>query len=201
MSSADNSNGDRARPVDPNATRILTTPLSLKPTVILPQGGHLPPTRQMTSGVPNAASPTPQGATQILPRADVGTGAAAFDPVVGWLVVVGGPGLGNSLNVRYGQNSIGRGSDQRIVVDFGDQRISRETHALIVYEDRTRRFYLRDTGQTNLVYLGPNVVLQPVELKDRDLISIGDTVLMFIALCDERFDWLAGLAAHAQPKS
>lgn len=202
MNNGSNSDPDKTRAMDPNATRILTPPPSQKPTVILPAAGNSATTRLMTAAPPSGgagAVPVASG-THILPRTPTGVETpAAFDPVVGWLVVIGGPGVGNSLIVRYGQNSIGRGENQRIVLDFGDQRISRETHAIIVYEDRSRRFFLRDTGQTNLVYHGDNVVLQPVELKDRDIITLGDTTLMFIAMCNENFDWLAGLAAHAAP--
>src|SRR5262245_22353919 len=42
------------------------------------------------------------------------------DPVVGWLVVVGGPGLGAFRPIYEGNNAIGRGSAQRIPIDFGD---------------------------------------------------------------------------------
>ena len=73
------------------------------------------------------------------------------DPVVGWLVVRQGPGRGRFCPIFYGQNSLGRGGDQRIRVDFGDKRISREAHAFIVYDDIAQKFYLRDGGKTNLV--------------------------------------------------
>ena len=46
------------------------------------------------------------------------------DPVVGWLVVVGGPGLGSFRPIYEGNNAVGRGSDQRIAIDFGDNSIS-----------------------------------------------------------------------------
>jgi hypothetical protein len=49
----------------------------------------------------------------------------AFDPVVGWLVVVDGLAVVNS-----GRSVMGRmpwaSQDLRISIDFGDQRISRE---------------------------------------------------------------------------
>lgn len=173
---------------------------------LVPRSGY-DPTRIVTRN-PGADAATriltdrvggPGGETVILPQsAQQAAGSASFDPVVGWLVVKAGPGKGMSRTVHYGQSSIGRGSDQRIVLDFGDQRIARDTHAIIVYDDKGRKFYLRDTGKANIVRLRGAPVLQPVEIKDRDEIEIGDTTLLFVALCNDGFDWLA---ADAEPKA
>jgi hypothetical protein len=51
------------------------------------------------------------------------------EPVVGWLVITSGPGRGQSLQLGYGMNSIGRNEAQRVSLDFGDEEISRENHA------------------------------------------------------------------------
>ena len=119
----------------------------------------------------------------------------AFDPVVGWLVVVDGLGRGQYRPVRYGQNAVGRGQDLRISIDFGDQRISREAHAFVIYDEVQRRFFIRDNGKSNIVRLNGEAVLSLSELHDRDRISIGETTLLFVALCDQNFDWLADNAA------
>jgi hypothetical protein len=112
------------------------------------------------------------------------------DPVVGWLVVRHGPGRGRFCPIFYGQNSLGRGADQRIRVDFGDKRISREAHAFIVYDDVAQKFYLRDGGKTNLVRHNGELVMTPTELRDRDEVMVGETTLLFIALCGPQFDWM-----------
>ncbi|MEO0017489.1 MAG: hypothetical protein RLZZ522_772 [Verrucomicrobiota bacterium] len=46
-------------------------------------------------------------------------------PVVGWLVVVEGPGRGKSVTLGYGMNAIGREPGNRVVLPFGDMQISR----------------------------------------------------------------------------
>ncbi|PWG74878.1 FHA domain-containing protein, partial [Enterococcus hirae] len=51
-------------------------------------------------------------------------GAFAQDPVVGWRVIVGGPGIGSYRPVFEGNNTIGRGAANRIPIDFGDDTIS-----------------------------------------------------------------------------
>lgn len=115
----------------------------------------------------------------------------SFDPAVAWLVIVEGPGRGHHCPVFYGQNSIGRGSDQRIRLAFGDTRITRDAHAFVIYDDVARRYYLRDNGKANLVRLNGAPVMAPSEIKDRDRITIGETVMLFVALCGESFDWLS----------
>lgn len=114
-----------------------------------------------------------------------------FDPAVGWLVIMEGPGRGKNCSVYYGQNSIGRGPEQRIRLNFGDTRIARDTHAFVIYDDISRTFYIRDNGKTNLVRLNGAPVMTPMPLKDRDRITIGSTVMMFVALCGPDFDWLS----------
>ena len=113
-----------------------------------------------------------------------------FDPVVGWLVVRKGLGRGCFRPIFYGQNSIGRGTDQRISLDFGDPRISRQGHAFLIYDEVAQKFYIRDGGKTNLVRHNGQLVMTPTELHDRDELTIGGTTLLFVALCGPAFDWL-----------
>jgi hypothetical protein len=111
------------------------------------------------------------------------------DPLVGWLVVVSGPGKGVSLELGYGVNSIGRDDEQRVCLDFGDEEISRKSHASVVYDQKSRRFFLQHGDGINLTYLNEEPVLQPIELKGREIIAIGKTQLIFISLCGPEFEW------------
>lgn len=112
------------------------------------------------------------------------------DPVVGWLVVVEGPGKGRSLELETGANSIGRNSTQKIALDFGDAEIHRERHAQLVFDPRSNRFFLQGSPDArNLTYLGNDLVLMPVELKGGETIIVGRTHLRFIPLCGPSFSW------------
>jgi hypothetical protein len=111
------------------------------------------------------------------------------DPVVGWLAIVSGPGAGAFVRLGYGMNSIGRADDQRCKLDFGDERISRQSHASISYDPRGRKFYLQHGGGQNLTYLGEVPVLQPLELTGGEFITLGDTTLRFVPLCGPAFDY------------
>jgi hypothetical protein len=116
-------------------------------------------------------------------------GAASDDPVVGWLIVVKGPGRGNAVRLGYGWNSIGRDASQRACLDFGDSQISRLNHAKLLYDPRARKFTLTLGEGTNPTYVRGDVLLGPTEVQSGDRIQMGDTELLFLALCSETFDW------------
>ncbi len=112
------------------------------------------------------------------------------DPVVGWLVVVGGPGLGSYRPIFEGNNTVGRGSNQRIPIDFGDDAISSEEQAFIRYDSVDRKFLLvPNLAKTNIVALNDRKPTAAVELSAMDLITMGRTQLCFVPFCGPEFDW------------
>ena len=111
-----------------------------------------------------------------------------FDPVVGWLACVAGPSRGKSYTIRGGINAIGRGDRMDIVIT-GDLKISSENHAKISYSDKHNRFNLLPGDGRNIIYLNDEEVFSPMPLKAYDLIDFGETKLLFIPLCGERFTW------------
>lgn len=111
------------------------------------------------------------------------------DPVVGWLVVVSGPGRGKALALTYGMNSIGRSSDERVRLDFGDEQISRKGHAMVTYDPRGRRFFVQHGGGANLTYLEEQPLLVPSPLSGGEMISLGETTVRFVPFCGPDFDW------------
>ena len=133
----------------------------------------------------------PKQSTTASALEDVPSAGSEFsgEPVVGWLVVISGPGRGQSLKLGYGVNTIGRGPDSRVSLDFGDEEISRNNHALLTYDTKGRKFYIQHGGASNLTYLGDEPVLQPHEIKGREIIGIGNTQLTFIPLCGLDFEW------------
>lgn len=118
-------------------------------------------------------------------------GAAAesghVHPVTGWLVVVQGPGKGQALQLGFGHNTIGRGPGMRVHLDFGDRKISRDTHAMLTYDPKGNAFYIQP-GK-NLTYVGGDPVLAPAPLEAGSLIALGDTTLRFVPFCDDAFVW------------
>jgi hypothetical protein len=111
-----------------------------------------------------------------------------IDPVVGWLVCIKGPSRGKDYRIRSGRNGIGR-SEAMDVQITGDNTVSRENHAFLVYEPRKRIFSIRPGDGRGLVYLNGDEVVQASDIKGYDVIELGETQLMFVPLCNEKFSW------------
>ncbi len=110
------------------------------------------------------------------------------EPVVGWLVCIGGCHFGECFNIYAGKNSIGRSEENRIAV-FDDNSISRIKHALIVYEPKKRNFYLQPGDSSGLTYLNEDYITDSHKLTVQDIIELGDSKFMFVPLCGETFSW------------
>lgn len=121
-------------------------------------------------------------------RAHVPTAIQGNCPV-GWIVVVRGPGRGAHFALFNGVSQIGRGEDQAIKLDYGDGSISRSNHAAIAYDDETNGFFLGHGGKTNIVRLNDRPVISTEALVSLDKIRIGETTLLFVALCGSGFRW------------
>lgn len=156
-----------------------------------PRDLHLRSTTDMVTGPPRPVSAL--DATTRLHRPAMSAADEAGNrgehPVVGWLVVVEGPGRGQARSLTYGVNSIGRGPDAAIRLDFGDDEISRTAHCNIVYDGRNRKFFIQQGSGQNLTYLGDAPVLAPCELSADACISMGRTTLRFVPFCGSDFDW------------
>ena len=111
---------------------------------------------------------------------------------VGWIVVTEGPGRGESFPLLAGMSQIGRGEDQAIQLDFGDNSISRSNHAAIVYDPDSKEFLLGHGGKSNIVRLNDKPLISNESLSSGDIIRIGETVLRFVALCGKSFNWTDG---------
>lgn len=112
--------------------------------------------------------------------------------LVGWIVVIRGPGRGTAFALGNGVSQIGRGPDQAVRLEFGDTSISRSNHAAIAYDDETNGFFIGHGGKANLVRLNDRPVVSTETLQDRDVIRIGETTLLFVSLCRHDFCWQDG---------
>jgi hypothetical protein len=151
-----------------------------------------PPTRVVRGAAP-AKSPEGDDVERTrLVRGKSKTKTVEFfqDPVVGWLVIVAGPGLGAFRPIYEGNNPVGRSKSQRIPIDFGDDTISSEEQAFIRYDSADRTFLLvPNLAKTNIVALNDRKPTGAVELAAMDLITMGRTQLVFVPFCGAEFDW------------
>ena len=99
-------------------------------------------------------------------------------PVVGWLVALTGQQKGEDFRVRDGQNTIGSAPDADIVLH--DSAISGK-HASLRYKDH--KFFLTDLDSSNGTFLNDQTEpLAREELKDNDIVKMGDVSLKFKCL-------------------
>lgn len=117
------------------------------------------------------------------------TGTAYTEFPVGWLIVTEGSGRGSAFTLFNGVSNIGRGEDQTVRLDFGDNTISRENHASIAYDPRQKSFYIGHGGKANLVRRNDRPVLSTEEMAPGDRITIGETTLRFVPFCGPDFSW------------
>jgi pSer/pThr/pTyr-binding forkhead associated (FHA) protein len=98
------------------------------------------------------------------------------------LKVVDGPGKGQERPVFSGTNQVGRSADNRIPLDFGDNTISRQQHAVISFDSASHEFRIFDGGKQNPVHVNGERLSGDRALFDGDTIKIGLTTLRFAVM-------------------
>ena len=148
------------------------------------------PTNQISNEVvtSNNSIPSQNVDNQTIVITNLANKSLHVEPVVGWLIVIKGEGMGSDHRIVSGMNSIGRNIENKIVLDYGDNTIS-SNHAIIIYDYKNNIFFFQHGGGTNLSYVNDSVVLQPIELKSGDIIGLGHTELRFVPFCDNSFNW------------
>ncbi len=113
---------------------------------------------------------------------------AITQPVVGWLVCINGPEKGRDYRIHAQNNYIGRAKNNDICIP-GDPTVSRERHAIVAYDLRSRAFYFAPCGGASIVYCNGAPVFNNVQLSQGDRVEIGQCTFMFVPLCGENFQW------------
>jgi hypothetical protein len=116
------------------------------------------------------------------------TDAVGTEPCVGWLVCIEGEHYGESFTLKSGRNFVGRNTNMDVSL-AGDMSVSRERHAIIIYEPKAKIFIAQAGDSKELFYLNEKVVLNNEELKNYDILSVGNEKLLFIGLCGQKFCW------------
>ncbi len=108
---------------------------------------------------------------------------------VAWLVVVAGPGVGAAFALHDGVARIGRGEDQTVSLNFGDNSISRENHLSVAYDPEQNAFFIGQSGRSNIVRLNNKPLLSTEQVRSGDQIRVGETTLRLVTLCGDDFSW------------
>jgi pSer/pThr/pTyr-binding forkhead associated (FHA) protein len=98
--------------------------------------------------------------------------------VVGWLVVLSGQQKGEDFRLREGKNALGTSRDSEVALI--DSAVSQK-HASVSYKEG--KFQLTDLDSTNGTFVNDGTEsVARVELKDNDIIRVGETTLKFKCL-------------------
>ena len=109
--------------------------------------------------------------------------------LAGWLAVISEAGKGTSYTLTFGMNTIGRSEENHISIQNGDSSISREKHAVIIYDYANNLYFIKHGDGQFLSYVNGEVLLDTRQLKANDRIKVGSTELIFIPLCSDEFKW------------
>lgn len=157
----------------------------------------------VSAAVEKKAEPAPAAASAPAPAAAPAPASAPSDnaktvsyygsslgaePTVGWLVCIEGDHYGESFPLKSGRNFIGRSVSMDVVL-AGDMSVSRERHAIVIYEPKAKCFIAQAGDARELFYLNDNVVLNNEIMKNYDVLSVGNEKLLFVGLCGPQFCW------------
>ncbi|HZU24250.1 MAG TPA: FHA domain-containing protein [Bryobacteraceae bacterium] len=113
---------------------------------------------------------------------------SGVSPVVGWLVCIEGPDRGQDYRIHMEKNFIGRSRSMDIAI-AGDDGISRERHAVVMFDPKKNAFWLQPGDAAGLVYLNGEMVHSPTEIKADDVIELGRTKLVLVPFVSEKYKW------------
>jgi len=113
---------------------------------------------------------------------------AGAEPVVGWLVCLEGPDRGKDFRLHAEKNYIGRAPAMDVAIE-GDNSISREKHGVVAFDPRRRSFWVLPGESSGLVHLNGEVVNLPTQLNRDDVLELGQTKLVLVPFCGEKYHW------------
>lgn len=109
------------------------------------------------------------------------------NPVAGWIVPMNGSFKGKSFMLRAGNNFIGREPSTDVALHNDMHMLDR--HACILFDPDTGKFFISPMERSAFVSVDNKQIVESTELKSRQVITVGNTELMFVAFCGEGFRW------------
>ena len=156
--------------------------------------GSFPKTTPPNGGVGDFPKTTPPNdGIGSFPKtvSSVGGVGNVSEPVVGWLVCIEGPMRGTDFRLHDGYNFIGR-EDGDIRIQ-GDNAISRQKHAVVAFYSKRNTFHVGPADGRNIIELNDEPVFNHVQMDNYDVVTVGNTKLMLVGMCGEKFSWTDGV--------
>ena len=80
----------------------------------------------------------------------------------------------------------------------GDESVSRDRHALVIFDPKKQVFWVAPGDASGLVYLNGDIVHSPVQMRGDDVLEVGQTRLVLIPFCGEKYSWSREFSATAE---
>ena len=71
----------------------------------------------------------------------------------------------------------------------GDEAVSRDRHALVIFDPKKQVFWAVPGDSSGLVYLNGEIVNAPSQMHRDDVLEMGETKLVLIPFCGEKYSW------------
>ncbi|PKM57228.1 MAG: hypothetical protein CVU98_07145 [Firmicutes bacterium HGW-Firmicutes-3] len=107
-----------------------------------------------------------------------------IETVHGWVVAINGVNRGKIFRLSSIKNCIGRNQNYEVPL-MNDRAVSRKQCAHIDWDLETKMHSFVSTDLGGLVYYNKRVLLDTVILKEYDLLTVGETELLFVPLYNE----------------
>jgi hypothetical protein len=104
------------------------------------------------------------------------------------MVCLAGPDRGRDFRLHAEKNFIGRSPAMDVCV-AGDETVSRDRHAMVIFDPKKNVFWAVPGDAAGLVYLNGDIVHAPTPMQQDDLLEIGQTKLVLIPFCGEKYSW------------
>ncbi|WP_175545495.1 FHA domain-containing protein, partial [Ruminococcus sp. YE71] len=136
-------------------------------------------------GRSKAAAPADDGVTRVI------FDELDDDFVLAWLVVTNTSSKGKVFTLTDVKMTVGRSDHERPVdIDLrNDRSVSRGAQAVVIYDPLNKKFLLQSLGGKTFVYLNRELVLTYSELRPYDTLRLGETEMVFVPFCTEKFSW------------
>ena len=109
-------------------------------------------------------------------------------PVCAWLVCIKGARYGKDYRIVSGKNYVGR-TDRMDIQIVGDNKIMQENHVMISFDEKENASILVCGEGGGITYVNGKGVYMPTRLETYDVITMGDSEFLYIALCGRQFSW------------
>jgi hypothetical protein len=130
------------------------------------------------------SSPRPEAAPVATKRLDMTEQGAR--PVVGWIVCTDGPDRGRDYRIHAEKNFIGRDASMDVSLSH-DESVSRDRHAILVFDPKKKNYWLYPGESQGLVYLKEELVNSPVQVGPYEEIEVGASTLVLVPFDTEKY--------------